>query len=99
MFDPGSLFQFFGAVVATLAAGGRVVNNLGEIAEGGRRVADFAAGILDRFRKKVPPEKQQTVIREALQAAAAAPQAEFERSVSRWDPLESTCRHASLSIL
>ena len=34
-------------------------------------MADFAAGILDRFRKKVPPEKQQTVIREALQAAAA----------------------------
>jgi formylglycine-generating enzyme required for sulfatase activity len=73
------MFEFFGAVAGALAIGAPVVRNLGEIALGGRRMLDFAGQILDCFRKKVPPEKEQAVIRLALSQAAALPQAEFDK--------------------
>ena len=59
-----------------------MVKNLGEIAQGGRRVYDLAAEVLGRFRKQVPEEQQQAVIRQALTQAAAMPQAEFDKKAA-----------------
>ena len=59
--------------------GSAVMNNLGQIAQGGRRVLEFAGDILDYFRKEVPADKQVAVMRQALTQAAAMPQAEFDK--------------------
>src|SRR5271155_4189154 len=73
------MFEFFGCVAAALAVTAPVVNNLGEILVGGRKIYDFGADILERFRKKVPPAQQQEVIRATLAQAAAMPALEFEK--------------------
>ena len=56
------------------------MENLGKIAQGGHRILEFADAVLDRFRKKVPPDRQQVVIRQALEQAAKMPPAEFDRA-------------------
>ena len=69
------MFEFFGSVVQALAVAAPVVANLGEIAQGGQRLMDFAGRILGLFRQKVPPAQQASVTREAMsQAAAMAPE-------------------------
>ena len=75
------MFEFFGAVAGALAIAAPVIHNLGEIAQGSRRVLDFAGAILGVFRKKVPADQQQAVIRQALTQAAAMPQTEFDQKV------------------
>ena len=77
------MFEFLGAVAAALAVAAPVVKNLGEIAQGGRRVLDFAGDIWKRFRQKVPPQQQQAVLRQALAQAAAMPQAEFDKQIEQ----------------
>ncbi len=77
------MFEFFSAVAAALAIAGPVVSNLGEIAEGGKRILDFAGDIWNRFRKKVPPQQQQVVLQHALAEAAAMPQAAFDKKVEQ----------------
>jgi len=73
------MLELFGCVAAVLAGAAPVARNLGEIAQGGLRVLNFAGGILRHFRKQVPKDKQQAVIRQALTQAAAMPQAEFDK--------------------
>jgi len=77
------MIEFFGAVVGALGLAAPVIRNLGEIAEGGRRVLDFAGSILDRFRRELPPERQPIVLRQALSQAAAMPPLEFDREAER----------------
>jgi ribosomal protein L7/L12 len=75
------MFEFFGSVVGALGVLAPVMKNLGELVEGGRRIREFAADILDRFAKKVPPAQEQVVLRQALaQAAAMSPQ-DFDKKV------------------
>lgn len=74
------MFEFFSAVAAALAVAGPVMENLGKIAQGGHRILEFADAVLDRFRKKVPPDRQQVVIRQALEQAASMPTAQFDRA-------------------
>ncbi len=75
------MFEFFGCVAAALAVAAPVVNNLADILVGGRKIYDFAADILGRFGKKVPPAQQQVVIRATLTQAAAMPALEFEKQM------------------
>jgi formylglycine-generating enzyme required for sulfatase activity len=82
------MFELFGAVASVLAVAAPVVKNLADIAQGGRKLYGFAADILDRFRKQVPPDQQQVKIREALTQAAALPQAEFDKKVEEIVSLE-----------
>ena len=74
------MFEFFSAIAAALAVAGPVMENLGKIAQGGHRILEFADAVLDRFRKKVPPDRQQVVIRQALEQAAQMPPAEFDKA-------------------
>ncbi len=73
------MFELFGAVAGALGLAAPVARNLGEIAQGGRRILAFAGDIWDRFRKRVAPPEQRALIRQALTQAAAMPQAEFDK--------------------
>jgi hypothetical protein len=75
------MFEFFGCVIAAVAAVAPVMKNLGEIAQGGRRLFDLASDILDRFGKKVPPAQRPVVLRQALSQAAAMPPQQFEQQL------------------
>ena len=74
------MFEFFSAIVGALAVAGPVMENLGKMAQGGHRILDFAEAVLARFRRNVPPDRQQVVIRKALEQAAAMPPAEFDKA-------------------
>ncbi|MGL4552865.1 MAG: bifunctional serine/threonine-protein kinase/formylglycine-generating enzyme family protein, partial [Gemmataceae bacterium] len=73
------MFEFFGCVAAALAVAAPVISNLGDIAQGGQRLVDFAGRILGLFGNKVPPPQQPAVARAALAQAAAMPAAEFAK--------------------
>ncbi|OWK43407.1 bifunctional serine/threonine-protein kinase/formylglycine-generating enzyme family protein [Fimbriiglobus ruber] len=73
------MIEFFSAVAAGLAVAAPVAQNLGQIAQGGRRIWGLAADILDRFRARVPADQQQAVLKQALTQAATMPAAEFEK--------------------
>src|SRR5262249_47500100 len=77
------MFELIGAVAAALAVAAPVVNNLGEIAQGGRRILEFAGDICNRFRKNVPPQQQPVALQQALTQAAVLPQAEFDKKVEQ----------------
>jgi len=82
------MFELFGAVAGALGLAAPVFRNLGEIAQGGRQVLDFAGNILGLFRKKVPPEQQQAVLAQAFAQAAAMPQAQFDKKAAEIVELE-----------
>jgi len=75
------MFEFFGAVAGALAIAAPVMKNLGDIAQGSRRMLDFADRVLSIFQRKVPAAQQQIVIRQAMTQAAAMPPVEFEKKV------------------
>ena len=82
------MFELFGSVVGALGLAAGVVRNLGDIAQGGRKVLDFADNVLGLFRKKVPAAQQPAVIRQALAQVAALPPAEWDKKVEEIVELE-----------
>lgn len=75
------MFEFFGCVASALAGVGAGVKNIGEILDGGKKVYDFAAGVLDWIGRRIPGKQQPVVIREALTQAANMPSPEFEQKM------------------
>ncbi len=73
------MYEFVAAVAAAIAAVAPVVKNLGEIAQGGRHMLDFADNILKRFARKGSNGPQQAELRQALVRVAAMPQVEFDK--------------------
>jgi formylglycine-generating enzyme required for sulfatase activity len=88
------MFEFFSAIAAALAVAGPVMENLGKIAHGGHRILEFADAVLARFRKNVPPDRQQVVIHQALEQAARMPPAEFDKAA--WEIVDRALPDRSL---
>ncbi len=65
------MLEFVAAVVTAIAAVAPVVKNLGEIANGGRHMLDFADNILRRFARKEPNGRQRVEVRQAVIEIAA----------------------------
>jgi hypothetical protein len=73
------MLEFVAIVAAAIASVAPVMKNLGEIADGGRKMLDFAEQILQRFAPKGSNGRHQAELRRALEQAAAMPQPEFDK--------------------
>ena len=67
------MLEFVTAVAAAIAAVAQNMENLGKIAQGGRKMLDFADYIYRRFVPKGSNGQHQVVLRRVLEQAAAMP--------------------------